>query len=123
MLFLLLTYGASPSSTPHPTASGLSALPLFLPALCPTEPSSSPSFLRAPLRLRDSPDFGAQRDGGQGVDLVRSGGAPAEMEPGPGSDQLQQVSVAVWRWRSRTSSPSAFLSLVFESSCTCGTAY
>lgn len=77
------------SSATRPTASLLSALPLFPPAL---RPSSSPSFLRAPLLLRDFPDLGAQRDGGQGVDLVRSGGAAAQMDRGSGSDQLQQVS-------------------------------
>lgn len=94
MLFILFTYQTSLSPATHPTASLLSALPLFLPALRPSDPSSSPSFLRAPLLLRDVPDLG-QRDGGQGVDLVRSGGAPAEMDRGSGSDQLQQVSLAV----------------------------
>lgn len=94
---MLFTYQTSLSSATHPTASLLSALPLFLPALRVSEPSSSPSFLRAPLLLCNFPDLGGQRDGGQGVDLVRSGGAPAEMHRGSGSDQLQQVSLAVWR--------------------------
>lgn len=80
------------SSATHPAASLLSALPLFLPALRLSEPSSSPTFLRAPLLLRVFPDLEGQRDGGQGVDLVRSGGAPAEMDGGSGSVQLQQVS-------------------------------
>lgn len=95
MLLILFTYQTSLSSATRPTASLLSALPLFLPALRPSEPFSSPSFLQAPLLLRDLPNLGAQRDGGQGVDLVRSGGAPAQMDRGSGSDQLHQVSLAV----------------------------
>lgn len=46
------------------------------------------------------------------MDLVRSGGAPAEMDCGSGSDQLQQVSLDFPRRESGTLAPSTFLSYV-----------
>lgn len=104
-LFTRFTY-----QTPHPTASLLSALPLFLLARRRSEPSISPSFLQAPLLLHGVPDLGGQRDGGQGVDRVRCGGAPAEMDCGSGSDQLQQVSLDFSGRESGALAASTFLS-------------
>lgn len=91
-----------PSSPPSPFASQPGLAPFL------------PSFLQAPLLLHVFPDLGGQRDGGQGVALVRPGGAPAALDRGSGSQQLQQVSLDFFfpRRESGTLAPSAFLSWV-----------
>lgn len=112
--FTLFTY-----QTSHPHR-----LPPSLPSPFSSQPSTSPSLLQAPLLLHVFPDLGGQRDGGQAVDPVRSGGAPAEMDGGSG--QLQQVRLEfLSREKWNFGAVDVPLARLFSAPCvrTCGAAY